>query len=65
MAESRSAPQEFRANFRSVYVVATMVKPIFRVALGYPIGGVPDDGFQGFPGAGLGRAQSGFELAEG
>ena len=46
-------------------MVATVVKPIFRVALGYPIGGVLDDGFQGLAGAGLGRAQSRFELAEG
>ena len=62
MAESRPAPKEFRADFRSMYVVATMVKPIFRVALGYPIGGVPDDGS---PGAGLGLAQPGLKFAEG
>ena len=41
-----------------------MVKPVFRVALGYPIGGVLDDGFQGLAGAGLGGTQPGFELAE-
>jgi len=42
-----------------------MVKPIFRVAPGYPMGGVLNDGFQRLAGAGLGRAQSDFELAEG
>ena len=42
-----------------------MVKPIFRVALDYPIGGVLDGGLQGLAGAGLGRAQPRFELAEG
>lgn len=42
-----------------------MVKLIFRVVFGYPMGGILADGFQGRPGAGPGRAQPGFELAEG
>ena len=49
----------------SVYVVATVVKPIFRVALGYPIGGVLDDGFQGLAGASLSHPQPRFKFAEG
>jgi len=48
-----------------MYVVATMVEPVFRIALGYPMGGVLDDGFQSLPSTGLGRAQPGFELVEG
>ena len=42
-----------------------MVGPVFHVALRYPVGGGLNDGFQGFPGTGLGRAQPRFELAEG
>ena len=48
-----------------MYEVATMVEPVFRVALRYLVGGGLNDGFQDFPGTGLGRAQPRFELAEG
>ena len=45
-----------------MYVVATTVEPVFRVALGYPFSGRLDDRLQGVAGAGLGRAQPGFSL---
>ena len=48
-----------------MYVAATMVGPVFHVALRYPVGGGLNDGFQGLLGTGLGRAQPRFELAEG
>ena len=48
-----------------MYEVATMVGPVFRVALRYPVSGGLNNGFQGLPGTSLGRAQSRFELAEG
>ena len=54
-----------RAVLRSVYVVATMVKPVFRVGFGHPFRGLLDDRLQGVAGAGLGGAEPGFELAEG
>ena len=38
-------------------VVFTMVGPVFRVALRYPVGGGLNDGFQGLAGATLGHSQ--------
>jgi|GEM_PF-3286084 len=55
----------FRAVPKSLYMIPTMVNPIFGILLGYPVGGGPDGGFQGFAGAGLGRAQPSFEFTEG
>ena len=45
-------------------MVTTMVKPVFSVLFGYPIGGSLDDAFQRLSGPGLGGAQPSFELAE-
>ena len=56
--------QLLRAVFKSVYMVTTMVKPVFRVTFRYPPGGGLVDSFQRLPGTDLSRAQSRFELAE-
>lgn len=46
-------------------MVATVVKPVFRVAPAYPLSSFLDDAFPGLPGSCLCSAQPGFELAEG
>jgi len=46
-------------------MVTTMVKPVFGVLLAYPVGGEANGRLQCLSGAGLGRAQPGFQLAEG
>ena len=48
-----------------MYVVTTVVKPIFRGEFGYPIAGVLDVDFPGLAGAGLARSQPSFALVEG
>ena len=45
-----------------MYEVATLVEPVFRVALRYPVGGGLNDGYQGLPGTGLGCTQPGLSL---
>ena len=54
-----------RTVLRLMHVVATMVEPVLRVALRYPVGDGLNDGFKGFPGTDLDLAQPGFELAKG
>ena len=56
---------EFKAVLRLVYIIATVVKPVFRVVPGYPVRGGLDDVFQRFAGAGLCGTQPRFEFAEG
>ena len=46
-------------------MITTMVKPIFSILVAYPLRGRLDGGFERLAGVGLGRAQPGFELAEG
>ena len=48
-----------------MYVVATMVKPILRILGNNPVRGLGQGFFQRLPGAGLGLAPLGFELASG
>ena len=53
------------AFFRLVYIVPAMVKPVFCIVPGYPPRCCPDDIFQQVTGAGPGRVQPSFKLAEG
>ena len=48
-----------------MYMIAAMVKPVFRVVFGYPVRSGLDDDLQGVTGTGLGRVQPGFKLAKG
>ena len=50
---------------KSVYMIAAMVKPVFRLVLAYSFGRRPNGFFQHVTGAGLGLAQLGFKFAEG
>ena len=59
---SKAAP---RALPKSLYMIPVMVKPVLSILVTYPFCGSLDSGFQRLAGAGSGRAQPGFELAEG
>jgi hypothetical protein len=49
-----------RANFRLVYMVSTVINPLFRVLRRYRVRRGLDYGFQDLAGAGLGRCKARF-----